>query len=378
MTAHDLPNGALLLLWLFQGGGIWAYKFDRMGHLDVSGLSEDLDGDFAGAHVEFMRHQNDGGPGDFSVFGQLDRLAGSAQFVAFRGIGQLDLKSRALIALVGETKLVVVTNGRAVDVKWRSHHTGRSDIVGLGLVHRGHGEGSQAEAAQKGIKKDTGAKKASLFARQPVQGIVAHESGGPVDFLHDVVACVDAGGTTNALELESVPDIDTCRADIHTAPAIDAIGCFGIVGLSAWLSAVFVVSDDDGVVVRHRGLQSSVGTNHDAELLAEMGKAEVKRPGEEHDRSEGGEVIHGILLNVSIETLKGDKVGKKDVGQQGGHDDVEAVFENAAPNLGKTPGGFIKLLSSGGVAIDDPFDPPEDVLQENGVRTGPPTPKPTE
>ena len=92
-------------------------------------------------------------------------------------------------------------------------------------------------------------------------------------------------------------------------------------------------------------MEATVGADHDAELLAKVSKAEIEGCGQEGDDAKGGEVVHGVVLDVSVESFEGDKIGEKDVGQKGGKEEVEAVFEDASPDFWEFPGGFVEAFA---------------------------------
>ncbi len=69
-----------------------------------------------------------------------------------------------------------------------------------------------------------------------------------------------------------MPDVDAGGADLDATVAVDAIASAFGPEFAPRFAAVFVVADDDGVVVDERGLDASVGTKDDAELLPEPGE----------------------------------------------------------------------------------------------------------
>lgn len=122
-------------------------------------------------------------------------------------------------------------------------------------------------------------------------------------------------------------------------------------------------------------MESPVGTDHDAELFAEVGKAKVEGGSEEGHDAEGGQVVERAFADEAVESFERDKVGKKDVGKKGRNDHEEAVFEEASPDFRKSPRGRVQSFASGGIALDEAFDAAEDVFEEDGVRTGPAAPE---
>ena len=194
-----------------------------------------------------------------------------------------------------------------------------------------------------------------------------------------LVAGVDAGGAADALHLEAVADIDTGGADLDAAVAVDAVAGGGVGGFAPGFAACFVVADDDGIVVGEGGLDAAVGAEDDAELFAEPGEGEVEGAGEEEDDAEGDVRGRGGLRRcICPERGEGDEVGEEDVGDGGGGDEVEGVFEDAFGDFWNGPWGGVELAAGGGIAVDEAFDAAEDVLEEDGVGAGPAAPEAAE
>lgn len=63
------------------------------------------------------------------------------------------------------------------------------------------------------------------------------------------------------------------------------------------------------------------------------------------------------------------------MGQDGCRENEETVFDHPTPDFRKRPRRGIQFASGRGIAIDQSFDPSEDVFQKDGVRTGPAAPK---
>lgn len=54
-------------------------------------------------------------------------------------------------------------------------------------------------------------------------GVIADEPGRAADLLHDCIAGVDAKPALDAIELQAISDVYTCRADKNALLAIDAV-----------------------------------------------------------------------------------------------------------------------------------------------------------
>src|SRR5690606_12724605 len=131
------------------------------------------------------------------------------------------------------------------------------------------------------------------LAAEVVLGGVADQALRIVHFLHDAVAGVDAGGATDAFDLQAVTDVDAGGADLDAHGAVDAVAeALGLVvdaflARTAGLAAARVVGDDQGVLVEHHALEAGIGAHVDAHLLAQPAGVAVGRQGEETDPEVG-------------------------------------------------------------------------------------------
>src|SRR5690606_36875509 len=91
-------------------------------------------------------------------------------------------------------------------------------------------------------------------ARSTLEGslrVVTDEPPRATELVHDLVARVDAGGATDAVELQAVADVDAGRADDDAALAVHAVPRVRVARLAAGLAALRVVADHEGVLVGH-------------------------------------------------------------------------------------------------------------------------------
>lgn len=239
------------MLTFSKAGWIWPHKPDGVGDFDVSGLPGQLDHDLARAGVIFMWDDDNRGAFDVSPGGKVEALAGSAELESIGCTFEAHYKGRGLIALIGEVNLIVVPDGGTVDQEWRSGHPGRAEIIGFGLADRSRGQCAKAKASEKCIEENPGADDTAFFTSQTVERIVADKAGGAIQLLHDVVTGIHASGASDTLKLEAITNVDPGWANVHTAPAVNAIGGFGIIGLATWLASKFIVTNDDRVVIGH-------------------------------------------------------------------------------------------------------------------------------
>ncbi len=209
-------------------------------------------------------------------------------------------------------------------------------------------------------------------------GVVADQTGGAFEFGHDGITGVDTCGAANALHLQAIANIDPGWADLHAASAVDAITCIGVLGFAGWVAAMRVVTDHHGVIIREGRLDTAVGAHDDAELLTEPGKAEVEYDGQKSDHAKRHGMFSRAFLHVEVEVFQGDEVGNKDVGDQGGTEQEQAVFDDAFGCFLRRFGGGVEFSPGLGVTFNKPFNPAENVVEENGVGAGPTAPDPSE
>ena len=154
------------------------------------------------------------------------------------------------------------------------------------------------------------------LALETVERVVAHQTLRPAHFGHDFIAGVDAGRAADALHLQAVANIDARRADDHAAFAVDAIAVARIAGLASGLTPIVVVADDHRVAVGHRRLEAAVGTDDQAELLAEPAEVEVQDGRHHDDPGEGGRVLGRASLHHVDDRGKRHEVADEHVREQ--------------------------------------------------------------
>src|SRR5690606_30798960 len=194
--------------------------------------------------------------------------------------------------------LLVLTVEHAVLQDVQFHQRALDDGVGEDAHHdqQHRGVADQARTCQLG-----------LLSREIVFGGVADQPARVVHLVHDGVACVDAGGTADALDLQAVTDVDAGRADLNAHGAIDAVAeTHGfVVGVllarAALFAAARIVGDDQGVLVEHHALEAGVGAHVDTHLLAQEAGIAIGGEGEEADPEqrpaadlEGEQVRHQV------------------------------------------------------------------------------------
>ena len=84
----------------------------------------------------------------------------------------------------------------------------------------------QLDAIEHG-EADLAAQEAAAAGLETTRGVGTHEPLGLADLLHHRVASVDAVGAADALHLQAVADVDSGRADLDAAEAVDAVAAIG-------------------------------------------------------------------------------------------------------------------------------------------------------
>jgi len=176
-------------------------------------------------------------------------------------------------------------------------------------VECGDAEDRQTQHPEQGINQEPRPDDPAFLPCKPTRRIITHQPGRTLEFCHDLMARVDARRTTDAFHLQTVADIDSRRANLHAAGAVDACAGLGIGRFPTRLPPLFIITDYDGFVIGEGGLDASVGTEDDAELFPEMGEAIIESSGEEGDDSEDGKVAEGAVLHVLVQPGQGDEVG---------------------------------------------------------------------
>ncbi|MPN36028.1 hypothetical protein SDC9_183533 [bioreactor metagenome] len=127
---------------------------------------------------------------------------------------------------------------------------------------------------------------------------VTDQATRQADFVHHLVADVDAGGTADALILQAIADVNAGRANHDALPAVDAVAKLAGVGAflaqPARLAAIRVVGDDQRVRVEHHALEACVGAHVLAHLFAhEAGKEEGEAAIQENPKHFPGPEVVG-------------------------------------------------------------------------------------
>src|SRR5581483_906299 len=123
--------------------------------------------------------------------------------------------------------------------------------------------------------------RAARVCRAVGVSVEADEAPRALDALHDLVAGVDAKSAADALELQTVSDIDPGRAHGDAGAAVDAIAAplpaLALVMLASGLSAPAAISHRQGLVVDHGGLEARPRAHVGADLLAGPARQQIGR-----------------------------------------------------------------------------------------------------
>src|SRR5574343_1868799 len=113
-----------------------------------------------------------------------------------------------------------------------------------------------------------------LFQR--IFGGVTDQAAWLAHLVHDRIANIDTGATTDTLVLLSFANVDTGRADHDTQPAVHAITQLGrrfrvhsLLAGTPRLTALRIIGDDQRIRIEHHPLETGIRTHVLADLLAQ-------------------------------------------------------------------------------------------------------------
>src|SRR5690606_40509210 len=101
--------------------------------------------------------------------------------------------------------------------------------------------------------------------------------------VHLLVAHIDAGAAADAVQLQTVANVDSGGADLHAEGAVDAITqtLGAMVNVLAPRPAVFaaacVVGNHQRIGIEHHALETGIGTHMQADLLAQPAGVDIGR-----------------------------------------------------------------------------------------------------
>ena len=104
---------------------------------------------------------------------------------------------------------------------------------------------------------------------------VSNQSLGLIDFFHDFVTHIDTGCAANALVLQAITDINAGRANLYTESAVYTVtksGLFCInafLASSAWFTAIFIVGNQQRVLVEHNALETRIRAHVNTNLFTQ-------------------------------------------------------------------------------------------------------------
>ena len=215
---------------------------------------------------------------------------------------------------------------------------------------------------------------------QGILGGVPDQSPCVAHFVHHRVADVGTGTATNALILQALANIDTrgahldAQAAVHTGTQAQRSGiCLARAGTTR-LTALFVIGDDECVLVKHCALEAGVGAHVLAYLLTHepsvaIGCKTVEQGPENFPRP------HVHINDFGTQFLDGREIAHKGKPSPQRNRKPCGVFRQFAPELadGQRPG----IPPHAGRAIAfDPFFYPEKDLCVNRLRASIATPQP--
>ena len=105
-------------------------------------------------------------------------------------------------------------------------------------------------------------------------GRIADQAARIAHLVHHLIAGIDAGGTADALVLQSIANVDVGRADLDADAAVDTgtlarrLVVLFLGTRAARFAALGIIGHDQRVMVEHRALETGVGTHVLADLFA--------------------------------------------------------------------------------------------------------------
>ncbi len=131
-------------------------------------------------------------------------------------------------------------------------------------------------------------------------------------------------------------DVDAGGTDLDATAAVDAVaGDDARRGLAAGFAAFLIITHDDGVVVDEGGLEPAVGTDDQAELLAEPPEVEEEHPGGHGHRDERRRMGLRGGGDHRVEPGDRDEVGQEDVRDRPAEHQIGQRAAAAAEELGR-------------------------------------------
>src|SRR5690606_38216425 len=190
----------------------------------------------------------------------------------------------------------------------------------------------------------------------------------------DLVACIDARGARNALELQPIANVDAGRARLHAHLAVDAVAEAAAAWIdcsrprAARLAAGRIVGDDERVAVEHRALEARIRAHVLAHLFAHVAGVAIGReaveqhpepfPAAQRQRREAvGELVDRCEVTDEGET----RVERER--------DPKCLLGRLAQNLVGVPRSAVELHALLTVAFRPALHPHE-YLRPHSLRTG--------
>src|SRR5450830_2102705 len=332
--------------------------------------------DLVGARRQLLRRAR-------QFYRHADDVAGS--YLDFAAALQLEVRQAGSVKHVGVVVLILVHDLQAVDVFdpplgiLAVQHAVLADVEAHQRTHeeRRHQQADHGQQYQR-VTDQARSQFMGFLPGEVVFGGVADQPAGVLHLVHDAVAGVDAGGATDALDLQAVTDVDAGGADLHAHRAVDAVAqALGlVVGAFLARATLFaparVVGDDQGILVEHHALEARIGAHVDAHLFAQPAGVAVGGEGEEADP----EVRPAIgLAGEEVKHQFADRREVADEGHAGDKTDQQPqrVLAEFAQELVGAHRRIVQLDALVAVAFGDLFAPHEDP-RPHALRAGIPAP----
>src|SRR5690606_5399373 len=139
---------------------------------------------------------------------------------------------------------------------------------------------------------------------------------GSVELFHHSIAGIDACRATHTFHLQSVADINTCRAYLHTQVTVYTVAN-GLLGalfpMAARFTPAVVVRDGDAPVVHQYALQPPIRAYRRTDDFTQVGKYAIKRQCKQHNGNKTAEVLadgvgHDFPKTFNTDDIREEKV----------------------------------------------------------------------
>src|SRR6185369_6573463 len=120
------------------------------------------------------------------------------------------------------------------------------------------------QGQKSGIDEHARPQNPGRLVLQRMLGGIANQTLGRSDLGHDGVACIDASGASNALQLQPTPYVYPCGTNLHAPRAVDTVTRRGTVQTGSpttslsRLASLSIIGDHERIAIEHRALKARI------------------------------------------------------------------------------------------------------------------------